>query len=51
MQPRKLYPDSLSVHTQERLWWRDFWDVEKVEKLRRAALDYRIGLLLYFVAV
>ena len=51
VQPRKSFPDSSSVHTQERLWWRDFWDVEKVEKLRRAALEYRIGLLPYFGAV
>ena len=46
--PRKLYPDSLSVHTQERLWWRDFWNMAK---LRRAALEYRIGFLPYFGAM
>ena len=45
---RKLYPDSLSVHTQERLWWRDFWDTAK---LRSAALEYRIIFLPYFGAV
>ena len=48
MPPRKSYPDSLSVRTQERLWWRDFWDVAK---LNRADLEYRIGLLLYFGAM
>ena len=45
--PRKLYPDSLSVHTQERLWWRDFWDAA----LRLTDFEYRIGFLPYFGAV
>ena len=51
---QKIIPDRDSVHTQERLSWRDFCDEEKLCRAdleSGASVTYRIGFFPYFGAV
>ena len=38
----KIIPDRASVHTQERLWWRDFCN--GLHKFTQRSIPYRFGL-------
>ena len=50
----KIMPERSSVHTQERLWQRDFCDGAKLRRAgrsRKCSVTYRIGFVPYFGAV
>ena len=50
----KIMPERASLHTQERLWQRDFCDGAKLRRAGRSrkwSVTYRIGFVPYFGAV